>query len=100
MPLMFVFTLFIRDFFDAMVAVAQEGGLLDAENMPPRTRVPHHRGDAAHVLVDLQQHRRRRHHLRAGQAAGRQGPRDTPLLYGVAVLFLVYFLRGPLEGVH
>ncbi|GAA4252169.1 NCS2 family permease [Dactylosporangium darangshiense] len=39
--LMFVFTLLITDFFDTMgtmVAVAQEGGLLDKENMPPRTR--------------------------------------------------------------
>jgi AGZA family xanthine/uracil permease-like MFS transporter len=40
-PLMFVFTLLITDFFDTMgtmVAVAQEGGMLDADNMPPRTR--------------------------------------------------------------
>ncbi|MEV8504262.1 NCS2 family permease [Actinoplanes sp. NPDC051475] len=39
--LMFVFTLLITDFFDTMgtmVAVGQEGGLLDAEGMPPRTR--------------------------------------------------------------
>ncbi|RZU51692.1 AGZA family xanthine/uracil permease-like MFS transporter [Krasilnikovia cinnamomea] len=39
--LMFVFTLLITDFFDtmgSMVAVAQEGDLLDAEGMPPRTR--------------------------------------------------------------
>jgi adenine/guanine/hypoxanthine permease len=39
--LMFVFTLLITDFFDTMgtmVAVAQEGDLLDAEGMPPRTR--------------------------------------------------------------
>jgi len=38
---MFVFTLLITDFFDTMgtmVAVAQEGDLLDAEGMPPRTR--------------------------------------------------------------
>jgi AGZA family xanthine/uracil permease-like MFS transporter len=40
-PLMFVFTLLITDFFDTMgtmVAVAQEGDLLDEDNMPPRTR--------------------------------------------------------------
>ncbi|WP_433086385.1 NCS2 family permease [Dactylosporangium sp. CA-052675] len=40
-PLMFVFTLLITDFFDTMgtmVAVAQEGGMLDENNMPPRTR--------------------------------------------------------------
>jgi AGZA family xanthine/uracil permease-like MFS transporter len=39
--LMFIFTLLITDFFDTMgtmVAVGQEGGLLDAEGMPPRTR--------------------------------------------------------------
>jgi AGZA family xanthine/uracil permease-like MFS transporter len=38
---MFIFTLLITDFFDTMgtmVAVGQEGGLLDAEGMPPRTR--------------------------------------------------------------
>jgi AGZA family xanthine/uracil permease-like MFS transporter len=38
---MFVFTLMITDFFDTMgtmVAVGQEGGLLDSEGMPPRTR--------------------------------------------------------------
>ncbi|MFY1673559.1 NCS2 family permease [Plantactinospora sp. WMMB334] len=39
--LMFVFTLLITDFFDTMgtmVAVGQEGGLLDEQKMPPRTR--------------------------------------------------------------
>jgi AGZA family xanthine/uracil permease-like MFS transporter len=39
--LMFVFTLLLTDFFDTMgtmVAVGQEGGLLDKEGMPPRTR--------------------------------------------------------------
>jgi AGZA family xanthine/uracil permease-like MFS transporter len=39
--LMFVFTLLITDFFDTMgtmVAVGQEGGLLDEKGMPPRTR--------------------------------------------------------------
>ncbi|MFB9357381.1 NCS2 family permease [Actinoplanes nipponensis] len=39
--LMFIFTLLITDFFDTMgtmVAVGQEGELLDAEGMPPRTR--------------------------------------------------------------
>jgi AGZA family xanthine/uracil permease-like MFS transporter len=39
--LMFIFTLMITDFFDTMgtmVAVGQEGGMLDAEGMPPRTR--------------------------------------------------------------
>jgi adenine/guanine/hypoxanthine permease len=39
--LMFVFTLLITDFFDTMgtmVAVGQEGGLIDDEGMPPRTR--------------------------------------------------------------
>jgi AGZA family xanthine/uracil permease-like MFS transporter len=39
--LMFVFTLLITDFFDTMgtmVAVGQEGGLLDDGGMPPRTR--------------------------------------------------------------
>jgi len=39
--LMFVFTLMITDFFDTMgtmVAVAQEGDLLDADETPPRTR--------------------------------------------------------------
>ena len=39
--LMFIFTLLITDFFDTMgtmVAVGQEGGLLDQEGMPPRTR--------------------------------------------------------------
>ncbi|MEV4760862.1 NCS2 family permease [Micromonospora sp. NPDC049559] len=39
--LMFVFTLLITDFFDTMgtmVAVGQEGGLLDADGTPPRTR--------------------------------------------------------------
>ncbi|MEU7904056.1 NCS2 family permease [Actinoplanes sp. NPDC049118] len=39
--IMFVFTLLITDFFDTMgtmVAVGQEGGLLDDEGMPPRTR--------------------------------------------------------------
>jgi len=38
---MFIFTLMITDFFDTMgtmVAVGQEGGLLDSEGMPPRTR--------------------------------------------------------------
>ncbi|MBO4205071.1 NCS2 family permease [Micromonospora echinofusca] len=38
--LMFVFTLLITDFFDTMgtmVAVGQEGGLLDERGMPPRT---------------------------------------------------------------
>jgi AGZA family xanthine/uracil permease-like MFS transporter len=38
---MFVFTLMITDFFDTMgtmVAVGQEGDLLDSEGMPPRTR--------------------------------------------------------------
>ena len=39
--LMFVFTLMVTDFFDTMgtmVAVAQEGELLDSDGMPPRTR--------------------------------------------------------------
>ncbi|GIE89366.1 NCS2 family permease [Actinoplanes regularis] len=39
--LMFVFTLLVADFFDTMgtmVAVGQEGGMLDAEGMPPKTR--------------------------------------------------------------
>jgi AGZA family xanthine/uracil permease-like MFS transporter len=39
--LMFVFTLLITDFFDTMgtmVAVGQEGGMLDDRGMPPRTR--------------------------------------------------------------
>jgi adenine/guanine/hypoxanthine permease len=39
--LMFVFTLVVTDFFDTMgtmVAVGQEGDLLDASGMPPRTR--------------------------------------------------------------
>jgi AGZA family xanthine/uracil permease-like MFS transporter len=39
--LMFVFTLMLSDFFDTMgtmVAVAQEGDLLEADGMPPRTR--------------------------------------------------------------
>jgi AGZA family xanthine/uracil permease-like MFS transporter len=39
--LMFIFTLLITDFFDTMgtmVAVGQEGGLLDDEGMPPRTK--------------------------------------------------------------
>ena len=39
--IMFIFTLLITDFFDTMgtmVAVGQEGELLDAEGMPPRTR--------------------------------------------------------------
>jgi AGZA family xanthine/uracil permease-like MFS transporter len=39
--LMFIFTLMITDFFDTMgtmVAVGQEGGMLDAEGMPPRPR--------------------------------------------------------------
>ena len=39
--LMFVFTLLITDFFDTMgtmVAVGQEGNLLDEQGMPPRTR--------------------------------------------------------------
>jgi AGZA family xanthine/uracil permease-like MFS transporter len=38
---MFVFTLLITDFFDTMgtmVAVGQEGGLLNDQGMPPRTR--------------------------------------------------------------
>jgi AGZA family xanthine/uracil permease-like MFS transporter len=38
---MFIFTLLITDFFDTMgtmVAVGQEGGLLDESGMPPRTR--------------------------------------------------------------
>ncbi|MBW6437629.1 NCS2 family permease [Actinoplanes hulinensis] len=38
--LMFVFTLLVTDFFDTMgtmVAVGQEGGLLDADGMPPRS---------------------------------------------------------------
>lgn len=40
-PLMFVFTLLITDFFDTMgtmVAVGQEGKLLDESGTPPRTR--------------------------------------------------------------
>ncbi|HET6214036.1 MAG TPA: NCS2 family permease [Micromonosporaceae bacterium] len=39
--LMFVFTLLLTDFFDTMgtmVAVGQEGGLLDQNGQPPRTR--------------------------------------------------------------
>jgi AGZA family xanthine/uracil permease-like MFS transporter len=39
--LMFVFTLLVTDFFDTMgtmVAVGQEGGLVGADGMPPRTR--------------------------------------------------------------
>ncbi|MFK3981466.1 NCS2 family permease [Micromonospora sp. NPDC050397] len=39
--LMFVFTLLVTDFFDTMgtmVAVGQEGGLLDENQTPPRTR--------------------------------------------------------------
>ncbi|GAB3154944.1 NCS2 family permease [Micromonospora sonneratiae] len=39
--LMFVFTLLITDFFDTMgtmVAVGQEGNLIDKEGMPPRTK--------------------------------------------------------------
>ncbi|MEV6347007.1 NCS2 family permease [Actinoplanes sp. NPDC051851] len=39
--LMFIFTLLVADFFDTMgtmVAVGQEGEMLDGEGMPPRTR--------------------------------------------------------------
>ncbi|MEE6261384.1 NCS2 family permease [Plantactinospora sonchi] len=39
--IMFVFTLLVTDFFDTMgtmVAVGQEGNLLDEQKMPPRTR--------------------------------------------------------------
>jgi adenine/guanine/hypoxanthine permease len=39
--IMFIFTLLITDFFDTMgtmVAVGLEGGMLDSEGMPPRTR--------------------------------------------------------------
>lgn len=39
--LMFIFTLLVTDFFDTMgtmVAVGQEGELLDSEGMPPRTK--------------------------------------------------------------
>ncbi|MFV2101886.1 NCS2 family permease [Micromonospora sp. LOL_024] len=39
--LMFIFTLLITDFFDTMgtmVAVGQEGGMLDEQGTPPRTR--------------------------------------------------------------
>jgi AGZA family xanthine/uracil permease-like MFS transporter len=39
--IMFIFTLLITDFFDTMgtmVAVGQEGGLIDEKGMPPRTR--------------------------------------------------------------
>ncbi|MEV6306142.1 NCS2 family permease [Actinoplanes sp. NPDC051861] len=39
--IMFIFTLLVTDFFDTMgtmVAVGQEGELLDSEGMPPRTR--------------------------------------------------------------
>ncbi|MGH3747482.1 MAG: NCS2 family permease [Micromonosporaceae bacterium] len=40
-PLLFVFTLVLTDFFDTMgtmVAVGQEGGLIDEQGNPPRTR--------------------------------------------------------------
>ncbi|MCW3814540.1 NCS2 family permease [Micromonospora sp. DR5-3] len=40
-PLMFVFTLLITDFFDTMgtmVAIGQEGGMLDERGTPPRAR--------------------------------------------------------------
>ncbi|SCF38843.1 putative MFS transporter, AGZA family, xanthine/uracil permease [Micromonospora viridifaciens] len=40
-PLMFVFTLLITDFFDTMgtmVAIGQEGGMLDERGAPPRAR--------------------------------------------------------------
>ncbi|MFI9643304.1 NCS2 family permease [Micromonospora sp. NPDC051925] len=40
-PLMFVFTLLITDFFDTMgtmVAIGQEGSMLDEQGTPPRTR--------------------------------------------------------------
>ncbi|MEV4844318.1 NCS2 family permease [Micromonospora matsumotoense] len=40
-PLMFVFTLLITDFFDTMgtmVAIGQEGGMLDEQGTPPRAK--------------------------------------------------------------
>jgi hypothetical protein len=32
------------------------------------------------------------------QARAGQGTGGTPLLYGVGLLFVVYFLRGPIEA--
>src|SRR5439155_11047228 len=59
-------------------------------------RRPGDRGDVVHVL-DPGRHRRRGGLLRGDQGGPRQDPRVHPLLWVVALLFVVYFLRGPIE---
>jgi hypothetical protein len=78
----------------ALSAIFQRGyGIHEAVRLPVSVEVV----PPAH-MIDLQRHRRRHRHVRAAQAGQGQVPRRPPLLYGVAVLFVIYFLRGPLES--
>ncbi|MBL7261019.1 NCS2 family permease [Paractinoplanes lichenicola] len=98
---MFIFTLLITDFFDTMgtmVAVGQEGELLDAEGMPPRTReillvdsVAAAAGGAASVSSNTS-------YIESAAGVG-EGARTGAANLVTGVLFLLAMFLAPLVSV-
>ncbi|MDY7085188.1 MAG: NCS2 family permease [Actinomycetota bacterium] len=99
--IMFIFTLLITDFFDTMgtmVAVGQEGELLDAEGMPPRTReillvdsVAAAAGGAASVSSNTS-------YIESAAGVG-EGARTGAANLVTGVLFLLAMFLAPLVSV-
>ncbi|GAA4943498.1 NCS2 family permease [Actinoplanes utahensis] len=99
--LMFIFTLLVTDFFDTMgtmVAVGQEGELLDAEGMPPRTKeillvdsVAAAAGGAASVSSNTS-------YVESASGVG-EGARTGVASLVTGVLFLVAMFFAPLVKV-
>ncbi|MGK5680425.1 NCS2 family permease [Actinoplanes sp. URMC 104] len=99
--LMFVFSLLITDFFDTMgtmVAVGQEGELLDAEGMPPRTKeillvdsVAAAAGGAASVSSNTS-------YIESAAGVG-EGARTGAANLVTGVLFLLAMFLAPLVSV-
>ena len=99
--LMFIFTLLVTDFFDTMgtmVAVGQEGELLDSEGMPPRTReillvdsVAAAAGGAASVSSNTS-------YVESASGVG-EGARTGVASLVTGVLFLVAMFFAPLVKV-
>ncbi|WP_438861912.1 NCS2 family permease [Paractinoplanes abujensis] len=98
---MFIFTLLITDFFDTMgtmVAVGQEGELLDSEGMPPRTKeillvdsVAAAAGGAASVSSNTS-------YIESAAGVG-EGARTGAANLVTGVLFLLAMFLAPLVSV-
>ncbi|GID30170.1 MFS transporter [Paractinoplanes brasiliensis] len=99
--IMFIFTLLITDFFDTMgtmVAVGQEGELLDSEGMPPRTKeillvdsVAAAAGGAASVSSNTS-------YIESAAGVG-EGARTGAANLVTGVLFLLAMFLAPLVSV-